>query len=63
MSIQSDIYITRKNAKKQVKGKLLREQEYLVDLAVEAMSNSDLGSMLTDEHYFINVEDEDCDGE
>jgi hypothetical protein len=59
MSIQSDIYITREEAKKEVRAKLWREQSYLIDLAVEAMSNSDLGSMLTDEYYFINVEDEE----
>ena len=58
MSICSDVFITKEEAKKLVKEKLMEEQEKLIDLAIKAMDNYDLTSHLHSEFYFYHIEEE-----
>lgn len=56
MSICSSVYIERKEAEKRVKAQLIHQHELLVDNAIRAMSNSDLGYALSDEMYDVSVQ-------
>lgn len=65
MSITSDVYITKEEAKKRVKAILLSQQEYLIDIAVRNMDNFELSGYLNggDDLYYYNIESEDLDEE
>ncbi len=56
MSICSDIYITREEARKRVKAVLMNQQEKLIDLAIKSMSDSDLACELHSDMYYVNIE-------
>lgn len=60
MSISSDVTITREQAVKQVKDKLMTEHEALVDLAVNAMSDSLLCTCLHTDTEFYHIKDKDA---
>jgi hypothetical protein len=57
MGISSDVDITRDEAMKRVKRKLLYEQEKLIDLAIKGMSNGELTSELNKDGsiYYYNI--------
>lgn len=55
MSISSYVDITRKEALDCVFKELLSQQEELLRLAVNAMSNSELASRLHSDYYFFHV--------
>lgn len=63
MSISSDVTITRKEAIKLVKHKLMTEHEALVDLAVNAMSDSLLCTCLHTDTEFYHIENGEGDEE
>ena len=63
MSISSDITITREQAIKRVKNKLMYEHEALVDLAVDAMDDSTLCSYLHTDCEFYHIESNEGDEE
>lgn len=58
MSISSDVYITRKEAKKRVLASMLYEQKRLIDKAVNAMEDFELSSYLNRDSdlYYYNIE-------
>lgn len=58
MSICSDIFISRKEARERVRRILIHEQEKLIEHAVDGMEDFELTSYLNreSEMYFYNIE-------
>lgn len=57
MSATSDIYISREEAIKMVKSRLMGDQEFLIDKAIESMNDCDLTGFLNDgDYYYYNIE-------
>ena len=63
MGISSDVYISKEEAIIDVKEYLMLQHEQLVDKAIEAMSDGELCSILSDDLYYYNIRREDEDGE
>jgi len=64
MSICSDVWITKDEAKKAVVEKLIYENRILIKLAVESMNTFELSGYLNDSDiYYYNIEDDGTEEE
>lgn len=59
MSIQSDIYISRKEAENRLVATMLGDYAEMLELAVANMDDFELGGRLSSDLYFVNIEEED----
>ena len=61
MGISSDVYISKEEAIKRVKAKLMYDHELLINSAIKGMDTWDLSSILNQDSdlYYYNIEDSD----
>ena len=62
MSSCSDVYMTKKEATRRVKARLLDNHEQLLEIAVNSMTTSELTSYLNidgSDFYYYNITEED----
>lgn len=65
MSIYSDVWITREEAEKKVKQRVMRQQERLIDAAIKGMTSSELSWLLNEDGsiYYYHVEGDNISDE
>ena len=65
MSISSDVYISKEEAIKRVKAKLMFDHELLINSAIKGMTPWDLSSILNQDSdlYYYNIKSEEEDEE
>ena len=58
MSVCSDVYLTREEAKSRVKNKLMRDHEFLIDSFVNKAESYELSSILNrdEDYYYYRIE-------
>jgi hypothetical protein len=63
MSIYSDVFITKQQAKEMVKARLMYHQERIINLAIKSMDNWELANHLNSDgsDYYYNIKEEVLD--